>query len=279
MRKWLVVLMTAAAVALTGTMVWMYTQTDRKGPEILIGDEKENTYAAGMTDEELLESVTAVDEQDGDVSDSLAVETVYADENSTEVTVVYVAKDESNNVTKFTYHMTAGAAEKDSSKSKKASSDVSKDSKDSKDSNLSKDSNVSKETPNEESESDDQGSETESSTDVTPTPEEKKEEEKAEEEKAKEREEGKIEKLNPGDPRFYLSTYYLEVAKGTQLDDLLNYVKTIEDDKDETNDLFRKIQITGTVDTNTAGTYELTYFVLDSDGNASNGAVLTVVVQ
>ncbi len=61
--------------------------------------------------------------------------------------------------------------------------------------------------------------------------------------------------------------------------DRLSYVKDIQDDKDSTSDLYRKIQITGTVDVNTPGTYELTYYVVDSNGNASNGAVLTIVVK
>ena len=99
-----------------------------------------------------------------------------------------------------------------------------------------------------------------------------------EEEKAQEREEEKIDQLNPQDPRFYLNTYYVEIAKGTQID-RLSYVKDIQDDKDSTSDLYRKIQITGTVDVNTPGTYELTYYVVDSNGNASNGAVLTIVVK
>lgn len=55
--------------------------------------------------------------------------------------------------------------------------------------------------------------------------------------------------------------------------------KTFKTNKDSTSDLYRKIQITGTVDVNTPGTYELTYYVVDSNGNASNGAVLTIVVK
>ena len=104
------------------------------------------------------------------------------------------------------------------------------------------------------------------------------EEELTEEEKAQEREEAKIDSLSPQDPRFYLTTYYVEIARGTQID-RLSYVKDIQDDRDASNELYRKIQITGNVDVNTPGTYELTYYVVDSNGNASNGAVLTVVVK
>ena len=46
-----------------------------------------------------------------------------------------------------------------------------------------------------------------------------------------------------------------------------------------TSDLFKRIQITGDVNTAAPGTYELTYYVVDNSGNSSNGAVLTIVVK
>ena len=229
MRKWLIVLMAAVAIGATGILGWLYMRQDRKGPEITIAESKKNSYTADMTTEDLLEGVKAVDERDGDVSASLTVENVYPNEKGDEVTVVYVAKDNSNNVTKVTYHIDA---------------DTDEDLQD------------------------------ENETDS----EDEEEPEMTEEEKAQEREEEKIDQLNPQDPRFYLNTYYVEIAKGTQID-RLSYVKDIQDDKDSTSDLYRKIQITGTVDVNTPGTYELTYYVVDSNGNASNGAVLTIVVK
>ena len=234
MRKWLIVLMAAVAIGATGILGWLYMRQDRKGPEITIAESKKNSYTSDMTTEDLLEGVKAVDKRDGDVSASLTVENVYPNEKGDEVTVVYVAKDNSNNVTKVTYHMTSEG-------------------------------NLMGFT-----------SETKTSSDNTDTDAE--EPEMTEEEKAQEREEEKIDQLNPQDPRFYLNTYYVEIAKGTQID-RLSYVKDIQDDKDSTSDLYRKIQITGTVDVNTPGTYELTYYVVDSNGNASNGAVLTIVVK
>ena len=65
---------------------------------------------------------------------------------------------------------------------------------------------------------------------------------------------------------------------GTPVDQL-SYVSDIQDDVDATNTLYRQIQIEGNVDTGVPGTYELTYYVVDSSGNESNRAVLTIVVQ
>ena len=251
MRKWLVVLMTAAAVGATGLLGWMYVSQDRKGPEITIDESKKGSYTEGMTAEELLDGVKATDDKDGDVSDTLTVENVYPNEQGDEVTVIYVAKDKSNNVTKVTYHMTSEGNLMGFTSETKTSSD-----------NTDTDAET------------DEALQDENETDS----EDEEEPEMTEEEKAQEREEEKIDQLNPQDPRFYLNTYYVEIAKGTQID-RLSYVKDIQDDKDSTSDLYRKIQITGTVDVNTPGTYELTYYVVDSNGNASNGAVLTIVVK
>ena len=263
MRKWLIVLMAVVAVGVTGIMGWLYVSEDRKGPEITIAESKKNSYTADMTTNELLEGVTATDEKDGDVSDSLTVENVYPNERGDEVTVVYVAKDRSNNVTKVTYHMTsdgslpAGTEEDAEGIDEQAAEASDTEEQDQTEADVQNEENTD--------EADAQDAEAED-TELT------------EEEKAQEREEAKIDKLNPQDPRFYLTTYYVEIDKGTQLDQL-SYVKSIEDDKDQSSDLYRKIQITGNVDVNTPGTYELTYYVVDSNGNASNGAVLTVVVK
>ena len=277
MRKWLVVLMTVVAVGATGLLGWMYMSQDRKGPEITIDESKKSSYTEGMTTEELLDGVKATDDKDGDVSDTLTVENVYPSEQGDEVTVIYVAKDKSNNVTKVTYHMTsgtpmsgftAGTEEGFTEGNANATPVVS---------NTAGTFGADQAANGSTQDGSDDGEETENTentAEVTTTPEA----EMTEEEKAQEREEAKIEKLNPQDPRFYLTTYYVEINRGTQID-RLSYVKDIQDDKDQTNDLYHKIQITGTVDVYTPGTYELTYYVVDSNGNASNGAVLTIVVK
>ena len=79
-------------------------------------------------------------------------------------------------------------------------------------------------------------------------------------------------------PRIYLTDYVVTVPVGTSVD-RLSYVKEITDDADNVYDLWTKIQITGSLDTLTAGTYECTYYVIDSAGNTSNQAVLKFIVQ
>lgn len=273
MRKWLVVLMTAAAVGATGLLGWMYVSQDRKGPEITIDESKKGSYTEGMTAEELLDGVKATDDKDGDVSDTLTVQNVYPSEQGDEVTVIYVAKDKSNNVTKVTYHMTSDAPLSGFTAGTEEGFTEGNADRTSAASNTAGTFGTGSATGSTSDETDDAEG-TSDTADVTVTPEA----EMTEEEKAQEREEAKIDKLSPQDPRFYLTTYYVEINRGTQID-RLSYVKDIEDDVDQTNELYRKIQITGTVDVYTPGTYELTYYVVDSNGNASNGAVLTIVVK
>lgn len=257
MRKWLVAVMSVIAVGLSGLMVWMYSARDVEGPEIVLDNSKSNLYTKDMTTEDLLEGVKATDEKDGDVSDSLTVENVYPNENGNRVTVIFVAKDSSNNVTKHTYIM---------------------ETEEHTDDEMSDESNAEEEIEVSREQNEESGDGEETDKKPGETLEEQEDENLTEEEKAQKREEQKIAGLNPQDPKFYLNTYYLKIAKGTSIE-RLSYVKDIQDDKDASNVLYRKIQITGDVDVNTPGTYELTYYVIDSDGNTSNGAVLTIVVE
>lgn len=246
MRKWAVVLMIILTAGLAAGMLKLYLSADRTGPEIHFDEKKEIVFRDDMTKEELLAGVSATDEGDGDVSDSLVVESVYPVNDSGMVSVIFVAKDENNNVTKKEFQMEQEtAAESDDGQA----ADTSKEAE-------VPETVVSEPTATPEPT-------------VPPlTPEEQ----------AKKTQEDKITQLNPQDPRFYLTEYLVKVPVGTT-PNWLDYVQDIQDDADDRSELYKKIQITGGADTNTPGTYELTYYVIDSAGNISNGAVLTVVVE
>jgi len=97
--KKIVAVVGAIDVVLLVVCLVLYLGKDRKGPEIFFDEDKQIEYAEGMDEELLLKGVTAVDDKDGDVSDSLLVEKV-AGTNGKEVIVTYVARDEANNVGK-----------------------------------------------------------------------------------------------------------------------------------------------------------------------------------
>lgn len=73
---------------------------DRKPPTINYSDNLITTVNA--SDEELLIGVSAYDEVDGDVSDSLIIENISKISNTHKVNITYAAYDRSNNVAKMT---------------------------------------------------------------------------------------------------------------------------------------------------------------------------------
>ena len=73
---------------------------DRKAPVIRLEGKNNLTYTEGDSYESLLEGMTAEDERDGDVTDSLRVSNIYVT-GKERAMVVYVAKDEANNIAKL----------------------------------------------------------------------------------------------------------------------------------------------------------------------------------
>lgn len=250
MKKGIAAIMGILTVALTAAAVWVYMAEDRQGPEIRFTTEP--VYTGAEDTSYLLDGIVAIDKKDGDVTDSLRVEKVQVNEETQQVTIIYIAKDNSNNVTKVNktvlYNAAAGQTEPDTSDESAEGEDAEATSAD----------DAAEPTPAEPSEPA-----------PTPIPEAMNGEQENEE---------KIAALPEGSPAFYLSQYELELEVGSSFN-VLGYVEEITDDVDERDWLFQHIQVVGEVDTNTPGTYEVIYFVIDSDGNSSNEAVLMVTVK
>ena len=195
MKKFFVFLLVVICLGMGAGVVYMKSSEDNEGPKITFEEGKDTNYTSDMTEEDLLKDVKAQDDRDGDVTESLTVETIYPKNDGKQVSVIFVAKDKNNNVTKkeFTMEAQDGSAENPQL--------------------------------------------------------------------------GLID--NDGLTEDGDSTDTTEPAEETD----------IQDDTESTSDLFKRIQITGDVNTAAPGTYELTYYVVDNSGNSSNGAVLTIVVK
>lgn len=253
MKRGIVVGMLALCMLLGAGVAGVYITGDRQGPKITTPDDSNMTYVEGTDTKYLLEGIEAVDKKDGDVSDSLVIENIRPNEDKTQVAVIYVAKDSKNNVTKKTRIMnyqTEGA------EPVKSDEDSQQDPK-------IEDSNQ----PDPAMDSEGEGTNTENeSRPVNGTAEGEAVNEAA------------IAALPAGSPKFYLTEYDLTITAGSTFNEL-SYVKEITDDKDTRERLYRNIQIEGQVNSGTAGTYEMRYHVVDSDGNKSNDAVLKVTIQ
>ncbi|MDO5337687.1 MAG: hypothetical protein Q4E89_09610 [Eubacteriales bacterium] len=237
MKKGLIVLMIIACFGLGGGFFYAWQQSDRTGPDITFPSD--NVYSSDMTEEELLEGVTAEDEKDGDVTDSLLVENIFLNESGDKITVVYTAKDSSNNVTKVTRQMDFGEQDADSLSG-----------------------NVS------HSSGENAADEEESSEALELTPAEE----------ARRTQEAIADNMPEGSPRIYLTEYYVEISVGQTMD-YLQFVSEIQDDSDDVSELWRAIHMDGAVDENVPGTYRLLLYVIDSNGHVSNQAALQVIVK
>lgn len=242
MKKGLVAMLFLACAALLAGNVVVYIGGDRKGPEISVPQE-EITYVAGTDTSALLNGVTAQDNRDGDVTDTVTIESIIPNADQTGASVIYVAKDSKNNVTKETRTIVystdaaqAAVAAADQAAQDQAAADPAA---------------AQGDAAGESAQTVDDGA--------------------AQNEAA-------IAALPAESPRFYLTQYSVEVERGADFNEL-SYVQDISDDKDSRDELYQGIQISGEVDTNTPGEYTLEYHVVDSDGNNSNAAQLKVTVR
>lgn len=113
MKKGIVAGLIVLCVALGAGTAAVVVTDDRKGPEIELPADGDVTYAEGSDTASLLEGVTATDEKDGDVTDSLMIENIFPNDDHTSASVVYAAKDSHNNVSKATRRVNYKAAAED----------------------------------------------------------------------------------------------------------------------------------------------------------------------
>ena len=242
MKKGLVAMLFLACAALLAGNVVVYIGEDRNGPEISVPQE-EITYVAGTDTSALLNGVTAQDDRDGDVTDTVTIESIIPNANQTGASVVYVAKDNKNNVTKETRTILY-STDANQAAAQAAAEQVAAD-----------------QAAAEQAAQGDAAGESAQTTDDGAA-----------------QNEAAIAALSAESPRFYLTQYSVELERGAELNEL-SYVQDISDDEDSRDELYQGIRISGEVDTNTPGEYTLEYHVVDSDGNNSNVAQLRVTVK
>lgn len=90
---------------LIGGLTAIFLAEDRTGPTITVNSTVME-YKQGDDVDTLLSYVSAIDEEDGDVSDSIMVANILPLLDESQAKVVYVAEDKSNNVTKKEVYVT-----------------------------------------------------------------------------------------------------------------------------------------------------------------------------
>ena len=100
-KKGLFILLGLICIAVVGGSGALFVTRDKTGPKIIVSEDRKIAYNTDSDKTVLLDGVTAIDEKDGDVSDSLRVESVRNNEDGS-LEVTYSAVDDFNNVTKLT---------------------------------------------------------------------------------------------------------------------------------------------------------------------------------
>ena len=97
-RKLLFFALEILCMAFSATAVFLVVDRDKTGPVIAVPEDGSLTYVAGEDKKILLEGVTASDSEDGDVSDTLVIESIRP--NGDRAVVTYTAVDHSHNASK-----------------------------------------------------------------------------------------------------------------------------------------------------------------------------------
>lgn len=225
--------------------VGIYLSQDRTAPAFLY-TENNIVYREGTDESALLDGIRATDNRDGDVTERIVVDSIIPLLNDEEAKVFYVVSDLSGNVAKFSrivrYKADSDKKQEGADGSILANAPVSTEDTGSK-------------MPEEESM--EMESTEESMTEEEPTTE------------AAGREGFPVLKLTANEARLSVGDTF----------SCYNYIESATDDKDSRADLFRRINVQGQYDTSVPGEYELTIFVVDSDGNRSNREKLTLIIE
>lgn len=263
MKKWLLAgSISIFCLLLVGGVFYSKITADREAPEIAFTGQL--TYSEGMTTEELLSDVSAEDLEDGDVSDSLVVESYSINEEEKTAVIIYAARDSKNNIARISRRIPLSENKENTNTKKEKEKDQSR--------NSDTDSMLSQKTEGQT----EAGKESESefvSERETATESLSERRTTAESEETEETEE-----QIPGAPVITLTEKKLTIQKGESFDPLL-YIASIVDDIDNKYELWRDIQIDGEYDVNSAGSYQLVFYVTDSDGNMSNRARFRLIVE
>lgn len=281
MRKLAFALACALFAAVGVFAITTFIRSDRTPPVISVNTEL--TCDPELSEQELLRGVEAEDAVDGDVTDSLVVESFTMNQQKGSGIVVYAARDRKNNVGKYTRLLKApegfaegtgsDAAKEEAEAETKVETEPAAEVKNVRTQDVLAGFSGGR---NPEQSKDSQTANTSDTVTVTVT--ENEIGTKANAEKETETESEEIQETNPGAPKLTLTQKSVTLKKGETFNPLA-YVSAIEDDYDNIYALWQDIQITGEYDTTEEGTYTLYYYVIDSSGNMSNREKFTVVVE
>lgn len=252
---------------LVAIFIILVSSEDRNAPVITFGDSV-IIYHEGEERDKLLIDVIAKDKVDGDVTDSLMIESIQVLNTGDKVNVVYVARDQRNNVVKASRIVDYIESEEEQvivpeevAPIANNENDEAIDGTDTPSENVEvvdidninetdevQDDNAEgTDSEGEDSISDQQGTDEEDNTPLVST----------------------------GDPIIRLNTHEVTISVGGSF----NPMRYVAEAVDDIDDAWRRVHVEGTYYTSRAGVYVIKYSVRDSDGNVSNVEELVLTVE
>lgn len=226
------------------------SKMDESAPIITFTDQM-LAFREGEDNGKLLNDVRAIDNIDGDVSDTLIVEKIYPNEKEKKAIVTYAAIDKSYNLGKVTRVIEYEAVGE--VPSVETSTEENKP--------TPEPTPTTEPTPTEEPVSTN-GSTTSSFENENNTPSS----------------EDSSTMIIGSKPIMYLNTNEIKINKYGKFE-LQDFIAGVIDDKDTEVQLLRNISKEGTYTRRVEGTYEMILYVIDSDGNESNREKVRLIVE
>jgi len=290
-KKIVILLSIVNFLAFAGIFVW-FIGADREAPVITV---KENTiYTKDIKEEEILASVSAWDEQDGDVSSTLKIEKIILKEETKKVLVSCGAQDGSGNIQKYTFAMQGDSSVFADKKNEvfelavgEAESMLTGDTPDGSSevtaTEIATTEEAVEETTEENTEETLSEEETADISTEISAEEESTEEVDEEEEREPAREPEPVvnepqEQIVGSRPELVFSAHEVTTARGFN-PAWVTVIAQLKDDTDSYEQLLRTITIHGNFDNETPGTYAVSVTVTDSQGNESLPSAIYIIVE
>lgn len=287
------IILSVINVILVVTCVVFYMKADRTAPEFEVRA-ADIVYREGVDNAELLEGITAYDNVDGEVTDRIVIEKMIENRENGSLVVFYAVSDKAGNVAKFSKAFQA-AFDTDSKAEEENTDEMAMRLKEAgieaeleNGAGTWKADNMEALTPSPSPVSETESAGTpEAEPTNTPQPEAeptntpaKEQQEEAQKEEESQPSQGSGNTGNAessGAPVLALKVSEVKTAVGSA-PAWVDVIGTLKDDKDNYETLFHNLSVSK-YDKNKAGTYHVTVFTEDSDGNKSQEIPLTIVVK
>ena len=273
--KILTIILALANILLLAFCVAFLIRTDREEPEFEF-QETEIVYRSGMDVAKLVDGITAYDKADGDVSGRIVLEKIVEDETEKTVVVYYAVSDKAGNVAKCSRVFPAILLADDA----EPMSDAGQEAEQFMEAGVAAELGEKETTSEEPTETEvlPEASAIEESEESMPTPEPTPTVEPTpEEEQEPVVQQPAQPAVNPAAPVLTLNTGQIVTQRGVN-PPWVNSISVLKDDKDGYETLFNNLKISK-FNVNEPGSYPVTIYTEDSDGNQSIPVSVTIIVN